>query len=148
MDFFALVTATVTTKPAGEALVPEREMPQEPGFNSPGLPAAAPPYIEPELPTFECIDGLDIPAFLRRRVGGWVYPSLHTGTAVQGAYAAQPAPKARALYKWTDAELAEAASADMSIQDRQPILQELHRRDDLKKTRARILKMKEAKGLV
>lgn len=112
------------------------------------------PYVEPELPTSECIDGLDIPPFLRRRVGGWVYPSLHnpSGTALQIASAAplppgdQRTPQARSARELNDAELAAVMNADLSVSDRQPFLRELHRREDTKKARDRIAKMKESLG--
>lgn len=122
-------------------------------------PVTEPPYVEPPLPDFYCCERvtLDIPLFLLRRAdGGWKYPRFHVASAVPvGPSTDRPvfensragkAQEPRDIREWSDAELIEATSSAMSTRDRQPILRELHRREDIKKARERIAKMKETMG--
>lgn len=107
------------------------------------------PWVEPPLP--DIIDPLDIPPFLRRRPGGWVYPSLHgaspcaalsvsdpmrTGHAVTGATVTTDG--GRHYETMTNDQLALAIGATVSLVDRQPYYRELRRREDRAKAYARL----------
>lgn len=114
----------------------------------------APPITAPVTDaTIGCLDALDIPYFLRRNPDGTLmYPELSKcRTATTSALSADQAIPGHisdvivptVLTDVTQDQLMEwCSSPELTIDQRQPILRELRRREDRAKAKARIEKMK------
>lgn len=104
------------------------------------------PYEEPPLPP-PSDDPLTIPPLFRRRKGGgFMYPSLHSASGAPRSaqpptdvYAAMAQHVGSDLRQWSDDKLTRT-SQDQSIPltDRQPLYQEMRRRQDRKKAYDRL----------
>lgn len=103
-------------------------------------------------PTFDALFGgtiLDIPPFLERnRDGTFAHPELlGEGGCFDWTPNADRCPEHRDWSQETDQVLLDNLnSPDLSLTDRQPIYQELHKREDKKKALARIADMKAKKA--
>lgn len=89
----------------------------------------------------------DIPPFLRRNPDNtfaepWTPPTVSMGTT-SSVQLTKTEAGAIGFMEVSDAQLLEWASSDMTVANRQPVLRELHRRENIKKARQRIAAMKE-----
>lgn len=116
--------------------------------------------VAPEAPQTDLVsapvaaageEGLDIPDFLlRNKDGTFAHPELMVHAHDDTPTVCQPSvlkEDDRPVEAWSDAELMGALDdPKFTVYTRQPIYQELHRREDKRKALARIAVMKEKKA--
>lgn len=114
---------TVVTEPEGQ---PAMEGVAEDGSETQVPPDL--PLTGPQMP--------DIPGYLRRKPDGSLVDPAPWGELKPLLVGGPPALVD--LTRWTDGQLWDAVSANMSIADRQPIIREMTRRENKRKTYARL----------